>query len=248
MTNDPWDARLLAAKFFLAGKIAGARVALAAFAADDVASGEASELAQQPVTFFPLGNARFVDAGETLFSAIDSLASLEGGAAPLYAAIDASLDFTATHSAKATTPSGKRRAVVVLTDGLDDTCGNPAQCSAMRDAVIARSRAEEIDIVTIGQPSLAGDARALTALTQDGGTALWAEDHQLAIVFGALGPVLDGSAPSHVMRFRVETTTMGVFQSGRTMLGRLKIEICPFDCFSMSIPVAVPIPRSAVAG
>ncbi len=242
VTNDPWRVRLFDLKYFLTTKGANDRVVLAAFASNDVASGDLSPLPQQPVTIFPVENPKFTTSAGDLFPTIDSLASLEGGAAPLYAAIDAAIDFTAANSS-----TGGRRAVVVLTDGRDDTCGSPTQCETARKALIEKSRTAGVPIVTLGlaRPSGPANAKALSLLATDsGGTALWADDPtQLGILFRALTHVLDGSALIETVRLTIQSPTDGAFQSGRTVLGTAHYEACDLgDCTSIDVPFAVRIP------
>ena len=240
VVNDPWDVRQFALKYFLVRKPANDRIVLAGFASDDGASGELSLLPQKPATIFPVENPQFTSSSNALFPTIDSLALLEGGASPLYASIDSLLDFTAANA-----PAGDRRAVVVLTDGLDDTCGSPTQCRNAQHAVIEKSRNTGVRIVTLGllTTSAVNDHRPLSVLAgATGGASLWVDPSQLGIVFGELSAVLDGSAPIYSARFRIQSSTDGAFQSGRTVLGTLHWEECPFFCSYMQIPFAVQIP------
>jgi hypothetical protein len=237
--SDPWHARLHAARYFLDTKSRTGSLALAAFAADDDASGEITLLPQQPVTTFPVEDPGFTPAGNDLFATLDSLADLEGGAAPLYQAIDRMLDFTAAHA-----PAAERRAVIVLTDGRDDVCGTPEVCLGARSALIEKSRETGIEIVTIGLMTPTGDSRVLSGLADStGGIALWAKDPgQLSLIFSALGAILDGSAEMHTLRFRIESPVLNAFRSGHTVFGTLELEFCPWLCYHMSVPIVVPIP------
>jgi hypothetical protein len=88
IVSDPADRRLFAAKYFLGGAKADDRVVLAAFASDDGRTGQASLLPQKPVTVYPLEAPKFTGDGHSYFSTVDQFANLEGGAAPLYAAIE----------------------------------------------------------------------------------------------------------------------------------------------------------------
>lgn len=215
--NDPSDLRLFALKYFLTTLQQDDRVLIGAFSADDTASGHLSALPDTPVTILPSDTAPvFAAADRALFPVIDSLGVQEGGTAPLYASIDRMLDLTVAH----TTPAS-RRAVVVLTDGLDRTCGAPAECEAALQALIGKSRSTGVSIFTIGLRSAPEiDRRAISELTQaSGGAALWLWDFQLGLAFGALGGLLDGSAEATEWRFRILSETEGAFRSGRTVLG-----------------------------
>ena len=235
LLNDPGDVRLFGTKYFLVQNRATDRVVLAAVGADDASTGELSPLPEQPVTIFPVEN------GNSSFSTIDSLAHLEGGVAPLYAAIDRMLDFIAANE----TAVGQRRMVVVLTDGRDDTCGTEAECRDARQAVAEKSLATGIEIVTIG---LAGgafeDRRALSELTAASrGRSFWVSDPtQLGIVFGALPDVLSHGGQVGEFSFRIQASSAGVFQSGRTVFGTVLGAECPFECTGWAIPIAVRIP------
>ncbi len=240
-----WTHELLFdSKYFLTTKHAADRVVLAAFAADATASGKLSSLPQQPVSIFPIENPQFTTSASELFPLIDSLEQLQGGAAPLYASIDRMLDFTAANA-----PLSTRRAVVVVTGGQDDTCGTPAQCEIARQALIEKSRATGIAIVAIrlaGQFDHADqiDNHALSELTEgSGGAMLWVSAYgQLGTVFGALSGVLDGTANVVEARFRIRSSTDRAFQSGRTVLGTVRFETCPWDCATFDVPFAVRIP------
>jgi hypothetical protein len=244
-TNDPEDARLEATKIFLVSKLATDRVALAAFASNDSASGALSPLPNQPVTLFPVENPEFGASGNTLFPTIDSLGLLEGGASPLYAAIDAALDFTATHAS-----ANGRRAVVVLTAGLDDTCGSPTACRAVLQALIAKSRTTGIAIISIGLADGSGEPnpRALSELANAGGGAtFWAlEPSELGTLFAGLSKVLAGTAETLEAHFRIESPSAGAFQSGRTVFGQVHVTDCAdglLGCWdTRTMPFAVQIP------
>lgn len=237
--NDPADARLFAVKYFLTTLHSEDRVLLAAFAADDATSGQRSLLPQSPVALLPDENAQFAAADRAWFAAVDLLAAVEGGASPLYEAIDRMLDFTAAHA-----PQGARRAVAVLSSGTDLTCGSQSQCQLARDALIAKSRATGVSIVVVGFAGTGAevDLRSLSALAQGGsGAALWVRDvKDLTGTFGGLSGVLDGSAERVSAVYRVESTTAGAFAPGRTVLGRIEAEYppCPMGCDVVSIPFA----------
>jgi len=77
-----------------------------------------------------------------------------------------------------------------------------------------------------------------------GGAMLWANGaySALGIVFGALSSVLDGSANVSEARFRIRSSGDATFQSGRTVLGTVHFETCPWDCKEFDVPFAVRIP------
>jgi von Willebrand factor type A domain len=233
---DPGDTRLFGTKYFLLQNRVTDHVVLAAFGVNDASSGELSPLPQQPVTIFPVQN------GTSSFSTVDSLARLEGGLAPLYAAIDQMLDFLAANEPAV----GQRRMVVVVTDGRDETCGTEAECRDAREAVAEKSLATGIELVTIG---LAGgaleDRRALSELTAAGrGRSFWVSDRtQLSMLFGALPDVLSYGGEVLEVSFKIQASTAGAFQSGRTVFATVVLEQC-FDwyCTNWSIPIAVRIP------
>ena len=244
--NDPSDLRLFALKYFLTTLQEDDRVLIGAFSADDTGTGHLSALPDTPVTVLPVGSTPvFAAADRALFPSIDLLGMQEGGAAPLYASIDRMLDLAAEGAAPVS-----RRAVVVLTDGLDRTCGSPAQCEAALQRLIAKSRATGIAIFTIGVRSANEiDRRAISELTDaSGGASLWLFDFQLGRAFGALSSLLDGSAEVTEWRFRIQSSTDGTFRSGRTVLGTAWAGFTSCDGLSCGfssgdlVPFAVRIP------
>jgi hypothetical protein len=233
--DDPWDNRLFDLKYFLVSKAPTDRVLLAAFASDDGASGIMSQLPQKPVTLFPVENPGFTTASNGLFTTIDSLESLEGGAAPLYQSIDAMLDYVAAH-----TSVEDRRAIVILTDGTDDTCGSSTQCDDARNRVGDKSRALDVPLVIIalngGSWFSDGAFRMARLGTRSSGIVLWAiNESDLGPVFGRLPAILNGTEATYEARFRIESPMDGAFQSGRTVTGYL-------DWGWAALPFAVEIP------
>lgn len=239
VSNDLSDGRLRAVRYFLLAAEQRGQLAVAAYAQDDDSLGELSLLPTQPVTVFPVEDPGFDRPHPTVRQAIDSLTDLEGGAAPLYAALELMLDFTATNAAPA-----MRQAVVVLTDGLDDTCGSAVTCIAARDAVASRSRDTGIELITVGLMHPQADSRALAALADSAkGIAVWAAaPEQLAVVFDRLSQILDGTAARRNVRITIESSEEGAFQSGRRILGVLHFQSCPWDCYTTQIPLAFTIP------
>jgi hypothetical protein len=241
IVDDPADLRLFAAKYFLNTAGPNNRVMLAAFASDDAVSGQLSLLPQKPVSLFPPETPQYTTGGRSLFTTVDSLASLEGGAAPLFAAIDRTLDFAASHR------TGQNNAVVVLTDGRDEACGSRADCQKARDAVIQKSRATGVAIVTVGLANAAGNAdhETLGLLAQGAyhGAAFWAQNpQQLATIAHSVQWYLTDTKDQLEATFRIQSPVANTFASGRKVLGTVRLEVCPFDCFYMSIPFVVQIP------
>ena len=54
--------------------------------------------------------------------------------------------------------------------------------------------------------------------------------------------VLADTKPAAWATFRLESATAGAFASGRTVLGKVQFEDCPWDCYEVSVPFAVKIP------
>lgn len=240
IVDDPGDERLFAAKYFLrpANGKTGVQLGLAAFATDDPVSGQRSPLPLQPVTLFPLERPGWAAESGILDASVDSLARLEGGRKPLFAAIDRMLNFATTGG-----PVSKH-VVVVVTDGRDDTCGTRAQCEQARDAVIGKSLASGVSIVTVGLQNASGSAdhEALGLLAQGAGAAFWADDPgQLATILGELHSYFADFTDTLEATFRIEAAP-GTFVPGRTVLGRVRLETCPWDCIYTYVPFAVSIP------
>lgn len=238
--GDPGDRRLFAAKYFLGLRAPESLVALAVFAVDDRSGNRFSPLPQQPLSFLPLENPQFTADGRSLFATVDQLGTLEGGATPLYSAVERALDFVA---------AGPRRdvnAVVIVTNGVDDTCGSRVECRELRDAVVMKSRATGIRIVSIGLGKAAPvDHEALAILAQgaDGSAAFWIDDSsQLAMTLGNTSEYLADSKDRLRATFRIQSERVGAFERGRTVLGQVRLEVCPWDCNYTYIPFAIQIP------
>lgn len=241
IVDDPADARLFAAKYFLTYASADNPKGLAAFASDAPGSAGPSLLPAQPVSFFPVENPQFSSYGPGYFPTVDALSAMEGGGAPLYAALDNLLDFVAANH------TGSAGAVIVISNGQDDTCGSRAECRAMRDAVIRKSQTADIAIVTIGVPSADGvfDREALGLLAQSNprGAAFWAEGpEQLAMTVSSAHSYLAMQKNLMEVTLQIQTSVAGAFASGRKVLGTLQLEECPWDCYYSTIPFVVQIP------
>jgi hypothetical protein len=241
-SSDPGDHRLYAAKYFLTRGSRDRRLGLAAFAAHDAATGQPALLPQQPLTIFPLENPVIGAAGRELFPTVDALGSLEGGGAPLYDALDRLIDYAAPGPEQIST-------IVVVTDGRDTTCGNYSQCKARRDQVLQKSRDRKVSITTVGLSAdpAGADYEALGALSQGSyerdRAAFWASDpRQLpAILRTAL---LNQQWPERRLEatFQIQAPTAGTFAPGRTVIGTVRLEYCPWDCFQIAVPFTVQIP------
>jgi len=246
ITDDPADQRLFAAKYFLAQTPMASshplveEVALAAFAADDATNGQPALIPQEPVTVFPTENPRYVGGGGELLADIESLAVLEGGAAPLFEAIDRMLDFA---GGRAETVSS----LVVISNGRDQTCGDRDQCRARLDALVQKSRDLGVAIVTVGLegPSGTVDYETLSALALSGsGGAMFraADPHHLAPILKVALAHMVREEDSATATFQVRSPEAGTFVSGRTVIGQVRVAMCHWDCIYTHIPFAVRIP------
>ncbi len=242
IVNDPADRRLLAAKYLQTQLGTTDEVLLAAYASDDAASGQVALLQNTPVTLYPLDHPQFMSNGREYFSAIDSLATREGGASPFYASADWMIDFVATNSAE-----DARRAVVMLSSGKVDGCGTLNDCWNTQNALSAKSAAKGVYFVVVGLAGPTGqfDQKALGTFAQgESGATFWARDGmQVATVFGSLPAILDGRHGALDATFRLQSPVVGAFASGRTVSGVARLGICPWDCdTSVDIPFVVRIP------
>jgi len=240
IVSDPADKRLFATKYLMLRAGERRRFAVAGFAADDATSGQPALLPQKPATILPVDNPQYMSDGRALFQAVDSLATLEGGGAPVFAAIDRMLDFGAAGPQEVS-------ALIVVTDGRDTTCGPASQCRTRRDALLQKSRDKGVTVVTVGLARSPGnwDREALAFATQSGsqGAAFWAsEPRQLAPVLDVAERYARGEVDSLRVGFRIRSEAAGTFVSGRTILGRVRFEICPMDCSYTYVPFAVKIP------
>jgi hypothetical protein len=230
--SDPYDLRLLGIKNYFSLK-GDSSVSLAGFAADNRAEGKIALIPNQPVTLFSSNNTA------PSVEVIDDLATLEGGASPLYTAIDRELD----RLLAIPIPAQTNRMLAVLTDGTDDTCGTAAQCRAAREALARKSLATRTEIVTIatGAEQSRREISELTAASRS--RTFWVnEPEKMRVMLTALPDVLSKFGQGVEVRFRIDAASAGVFRSGRMVFATLSWEECPFECSSGSIPVAIPIP------
>jgi hypothetical protein len=243
ISNDPSDRRLFAAKYWMTFAHPGQQSLLGGFAADRPAGGTSSLLPNKPLTLFPLDGQLFASDGRGYFATIDALATLEGGAPAFLAAVDRALDVVADYA-----PTVEQRAVVVVGDGRDETCGSAAACRTLRDAVIRKSQATGVAIVTVGVAGSAGLADhatlGLLARATPGGAAFWVDDpRQLAPTMPVISQYLNGLNTLNRLTFRVESPVEGAFASGRVVLGQVKFAwVCPMGCSYATLPFAVRIP------
>jgi hypothetical protein len=240
--DDPEDRRLFAAKYFLDFARGNGAVALAAFSADDPATGQRSLLPERPVTVFPVENPTFTDSGRTLFPLVDSLAGMEGGNAPLIAAVDQMLDFVTAADAR-----DGQRALVVLSSGRDPACGSRSDCRAALDAIVQKSRSSGVAVVTVGLADANGsaDLETLGLLAQgaQGSAAFWArQPDQIATSLGAAAAYLAGTKGTMLATFTITSTVPGAFSSGRTVLGQVQLEVCPYRLRLCGHPLCGPNP------
>jgi len=240
---DPADARLFAAKYFLTWSHVEHVVGLAAFAADDASSGRIALLPQKPVTIFPVESPGLTTTGRNLFSTVDALATLEGGVAPLYAALDRTIDFAAARPDEVS-------AIVVVTDGRDPTCGSRSECRARREALLQKSRDKKVAITTIGLASSAAavDREALGELSRGSGghskAAFWTTDPRE--LSGSVAVALSHQqiqTGTTNARFRIQSSAPGTFVSGHTVIGWVRLHECyEFACSDRDISYTIKIP------
>ena len=240
--TDSGDRRLLAAKYFQTRLDSHDQVALAAFAADDAGTGDVALLPSKPVTIFPVDAPAFTTDGRGYFATIDSLASFEGGASPLHDAVGALIDFTASVA-----PSDSRKAVVVLASGGVNDCATPADCQADEDSLRVQSESSGVSIVAVGLSPTSGaiDRKRLGTWAQSPqGSVFWARDAaQVPTIFGRVPEILDGRHGALDVSVRLESPIAGAFTSGNTVLGTLKVTLCPWECTDMvSVPFALRVP------
>ena len=240
--NDPEDRRLLAARYLPTRLAADDEMVLAAFAEDDAESGQAALLPSQPVTIFPVDQPAFTTDGESYFTAIESLAALEGGGSPLYGAAGEMVEFTASAS-----QVDSRRAVVVVTSHGDSGCTGPAACRAELDALLAQSASTDVAVVAVelADPSGQFDREGLGPLAQgEQGAVFWAEDpRQVPTILGRVPEILDARHSAIDVKVRLESLMAGAFAAGNLVTGTLQITLCPWDCdVLVSVPFGLRVP------
>ena len=239
--TDTADQRLLAAKYLQTQLKAEDQVVLAAFAADNAGTGQMALLPSQPVTIFPTDDPAYTTDGRSYFPTIDALATLEGGASPLHAAVDEMIGFAASHAA-----AESRRAVVALASGISD-CGSPADCKATEEALRQQSASTGVAVVAVGLSGPSGqvDRKQLGMFAQgEQGAVFWARDAtQVPTIFGRIPEILDGRHGAIDLTVRLQSSITGTFASGNIVMGTLDVVICPWDCTeSIDVPFALRVP------
>ncbi|XHS79940.1 VWA domain-containing protein [Burkholderiaceae bacterium UC74_6] len=226
--TDPTGARIFSTKTFLKGLGPQDQALLSTFAGTAVSA--------SPLTVY----GPFRDqAGATTayFSTLDALALQVGGATPLYDSLDGLRQQLAGSAAP---PAGLAKAIVVLTDGADTTCGTVDACRLSRQRTIDGARQDGVPIVTIGL-SHAIDVAALGDLAnQTGGAFLYAENtQQLLSLYGTVGALLSQSQPTYRLRWTAVAAAPGTFHSGDSLLGRVQVKV---GQGSFDVPFVVGIP------
>lgn len=220
---------------------------LAGFASDEP-SGNASLLPRRPVTFFPVESPAFLTSKAGALGVLDNLSALVGGGAPLYAAIAEAVDFMAARS-----PSDRQRALVVLADGVDTSCGTPARCAALRRDIIDRARDASVQLFVVAEagaclPDYEGcgkypaNTESALLLAREGGFPIAvgnADGLELARQW------LSGSMTVQDIRLRLTSDSAGAFAPGATVMGAFtgaNASQCPMGCrihvlsFSVEVP------------
>jgi hypothetical protein len=245
LSNGP---ELFAAKVFSDRLLPATPLLLSGFASDEP-SGNASRLPQRPVTFFPVESPAFLTNRTEAFGVLDDLRGLVGGGAPLYQAIVEAVDHMA-----ARTPPERQRALVILADGVDTTCGTPAQCAAQRREIIDRARDAAVQLFIVAQ--------AGTCLPDFGSCANYPEDTDSALLLAREGgfPIavgnatglelarqwLSGSMTVQDIRLRLTSDSEGAFAPGATVMGALmgaNASECPMGCAVRPFVFSVEISR-----
>lgn len=232
-TSDPTGARLYSAKAFLDGLGTDDLVLLSAFA-----NGNGSLIPDKPLTLYPpLRDAASIASAPSYFSTLDSLAALVGGNTPLYAALDLMRQELADDTA---IPVGMAKAVVMFTDGDDTDCADANACRTRRQQAIDTANAEQVRVFTIGLSSGVNFEALGELANKTGGAFLFADSaEQLIPLYGSVGKLLSLSLPTYRLRWTIQSGTVGAFQSGNALLGRVEVKVGngQFD-----IPFVVGIP------
>lgn len=240
------EAHLFTAKIFADRVLPETAMLLAAFAADDPASGLVSLLPQTPVTFLPVDDpGPFLSKAET-FAELDGLAELGGGVAPLYESVLSSINFVASHAIP-----GTRRMLVVMANGRDDACGAPAPCAALRAEIASLARDKDVELVL--KPGYGGDiygdyypeSDGLKELAVDAAAPLIAGGALSYDVFNLVQDLVEGEVAVEDLRIRLTSDVPGAFHPGASVVGTLfgtTASDCPFGCQTYLLPFAVRVP------
>lgn len=228
--SDPSGARLFSAKAFMGTLGADDRVLLAAFA-----GGAGALIPTPPLTIYE----PFKDnaSAPSYFPTLDSLTTQVGGNSPLYTSIDGLRQRLVADTSLA---PGISKAMVVFTDGADNTCTSLENCRATRAQTIQQANTEQVRLFTIGLSS-GVDVAALGELANlTGGAFLYADTaEQLLPLYGSLGRLLSLSLPTYRLRWTVQAGAGNAFLPGSTLLGRVQVSATgkTFD-----VPFVVGIP------
>jgi hypothetical protein len=244
----PNGPELFAAKVFSDRLLPATPLLLGGFASDGP-SGLASPLPQRPVTFFPVESPVFLASRAEAFGVLGDLPDLVGGEAPLYQAIAEAVDYMAARS-----PPERQRALVVLADGVDTTCGTPAQCAAQRRDIIDRARDAAVELFIVAQ--------AGACLPDFGTCANYPVDTDSALLLAREGgfPIavgnatglelarqwLSGSMTVQDIRLRLTSDTEGAFAPGAAVMGALmgaNASECPMGCQVRLLSFTVEVPE-----
>ena len=259
----PNEPRLFAAKVFSDRLVPGTPLLLGAFASDEP-SGSASPLPQRPVTFFPVESPAFLTSKVVAFGILDDLPDLVGGGSPLYQAIAQAVDYMAVRS-----PPDRQRALVVLADGADATCGTAAQCAALRREIITRARDAAVQLFIVGgtrsdcTPDWVGrdgcegypaDKEAAQLLAREGGFPIViGNTPDLRAAMELAGRWLQGpgqwdwgSMTVQDISLRLASDSEGVFVPGAPVMGAFvgyNASQCPIGCQVHSFSFMVEVPE-----
>ena len=245
----PNDPRLFAAKLFSSWVLPGTPLLLAGFASDEP-SGSASSLPQRPVTFFPARSPGFLTNEPEAIAVLNDMSDMVGGGAPLYEAISAGIEFMAANA-----PTGRQRALLVLADGADTTCGTLAQCAALRRQIIARARDGAVQLFIMGglyadcTPDSCGfnpgDRNPLQLLAREGGFPWVMTGSSSAMELARQW--LSGDMTIQDLGLRLTSETPGAFAAGSTVMGKLtgaNASQCPMGCLVHELIFSAEIPPS----
>ena len=247
----PNDPRLFAAKLFADRLLPDTPLMLAAFASDEP-SGGASNLPQRPVTFFPVESPAFLSSRSEGIALLDELSGQVGGGAPLHDAIASGIEFMAAHA-----PAGRQRALVVLADGADTTCGTPAQCAALRSEIIGRAQDAAVELFIVGGsgtgctpdscPADPADMQPLQLLAREGGFPIViAEQPGLIAPMQLARRWISGEMLVQDVILRITSETAGAFAPGATVMGKFtgaNASQCPMGCQVHELIFSVEIPK-----
>jgi hypothetical protein len=190
--------------------------------------------------------------GSEVIAVLNDLSGQVGGGAPLYEAISSGIEFMAAHA-----PVGRQRALVVLADGADSTCGTPVHCATLRREIIARASDAAVELFIVGGPindctpdwcaTDPADAEPLQLLAREGGFPMViAEQPGLISAMELARQWLSGEMMVQDVRLRLTSETAGAFAPGATVMGKLtgaNASQCPMGCLVHELLFSVEIPK-----